>query len=160
MKSPCNCNHSGFCQTHKRIMSERQYHLCQRDRKWFDLFESISAERHQEKQFPSLRMRVLRLILSFISIAISGFALCEKQVYTERRSKCNGCEFSQNNWCRSCGCYIPLKAWFASEYCPERRWGQQKVAWAGYQFVAKFMPQKSCGCSKPKPTLPIINQES
>ena len=44
--------------------------------------------------------------------------------YKARLDICNKCELRMKNRCThpACGCFIDIKAWWASEDCPDSRW--------------------------------------
>ena len=43
-------------------------------------------------------------------------------LYEERLEVCAGCEMLLEAMCRSCGCYVELRAAVEKNYCPRRKW--------------------------------------
>ena len=52
------------------------------------------------------------------------FKTVSEQVKLQRLEICVGCELYVKSMsaCKSCGCYMPAKAMFASTECPEGKW--------------------------------------
>ena len=42
--------------------------------------------------------------------------------YQQRLSVCSGCDQLQNGTCMGCGCLVELRAAYAKEKCPYRKW--------------------------------------
>lgn len=42
--------------------------------------------------------------------------------YEKRLSLCKECDLLYEGMCRTCGCYVELRAAIAKNYCPERKW--------------------------------------
>ncbi|MCM1189577.1 MAG: DUF6171 family protein [bacterium] len=45
-----------------------------------------------------------------------------EQLYRERLSACKECDLLLAGMCRSCGCYVELRAAMAKNRCPEKKW--------------------------------------
>lgn len=43
-------------------------------------------------------------------------------LYNERLEICRGCDMLLEAMCRSCGCYVELRAAVEKNYCPRKRW--------------------------------------
>ncbi|MCI8541936.1 DUF6171 family protein [Acetatifactor aquisgranensis] len=43
-------------------------------------------------------------------------------LYEERLAVCKGCELLLEGMCRSCGCYVELRAAVAKNICPRKKW--------------------------------------
>ena len=43
-------------------------------------------------------------------------------LYDERLEICKGCDMLLEAMCRSCGCYVELRAAVAKNYCPKKKW--------------------------------------
>lgn len=43
-------------------------------------------------------------------------------LYEERLEICKECEMLLEAMCRSCGCYVELRAAVAKNYCPKKKW--------------------------------------
>ncbi len=49
------------------------------------------------------------------------------ELYEERLLLCRGCDMLFQGMCRSCGCYVELRAAVARNACPRGRWSPQTV---------------------------------
>lgn len=45
-----------------------------------------------------------------------------EELYEERLSVCRECELLLQGMCRSCGCYVELRAAVNKNRCPEKKW--------------------------------------
>ena len=45
-----------------------------------------------------------------------------EQVYQSRLSQCKACDQLMNGTCMGCGCLVELRAAYAKEKCPFRKW--------------------------------------
>lgn len=45
-----------------------------------------------------------------------------EELYLERLSVCKECDLLLAGMCRSCGCYVELRAAMAKNGCPEKKW--------------------------------------
>ena len=45
-----------------------------------------------------------------------------EELYNERLEICKGCDMLLEAMCRSCGCYVELRAAVEKNYCPRKRW--------------------------------------
>ncbi len=43
-------------------------------------------------------------------------------LYEERLEVCRGCDMLLEAMCRSCGCYVELRAAVERNYCPRKKW--------------------------------------
>ena len=89
--------------------------------------------------------KVKRFASASINHAKNGMQKVPARVYDERLSICRGCEFYNNEnpkrpTCKECGCFLLVKAGWASESCPLKKW----VA------TTEKKKKKGCGCSKKK----------
>ena len=76
---------------------------------------------------------------------VSGAAKVPAATYKERLSICRDCEFYNTDnpkhpRCNECGCFLMVKASWATESCPLKKW----VA------VAQKEKKKPCNCGKKK----------
>jgi formamidopyrimidine-DNA glycosylase len=80
------------------------------------------------KELPSLKDMAKGFIGSAKDVltgAIQGDGiLVTEEVYTERMSICNGCEFfrKEDKRCSQCGCFMETKTRFKKTYCPIHKW--------------------------------------
>lgn len=69
----------------------------------------------------------------------SNFQNVSPELLEERLKICGGCEFKQDNWqCSQCGCYLTIKAKWATENCPKGKWPLQTIE----------EPKGDCDCAK------------
>lgn len=54
--------------------------------------------------------------------AANGFKKVELEVYRERLAVCEACDQNKDWKCDQCGCYLTVKADWASEHCPLGKW--------------------------------------
>lgn len=45
-----------------------------------------------------------------------------RELYEERLEICKGCELLLQGMCRSCGCYVELRAAMEKNSCPRKKW--------------------------------------
>ena len=46
----------------------------------------------------------------------------EKDLYEERLDICTMCDLLLEGMCRTCGCYVELRAAISKNYCPNKKW--------------------------------------
>lgn len=44
------------------------------------------------------------------------------EIYEQRLNVCIQCELLLEGMCRSCGCYVELRAALIKNYCPNKKW--------------------------------------
>ena len=44
------------------------------------------------------------------------------ETYEQRLSVCTQCDLLLEGMCRSCGCYVELRAALIKNYCPNKKW--------------------------------------
>jgi hypothetical protein len=66
---------------------------------------------------------------SMYNHAKSGFQQVYPHVFDNRLNICNSCDrFNiKNITCKECGCFLMIKARWASEKCPLDKWGIEKI---------------------------------
>lgn len=163
----CECRSNGYCKNLGIEVNDRHRFLCRTSRKHRELFKRIGDERNKPESFPRLHVVAISFVRSLVSLCLSGFRQVPTHIVFSRLSVCRGdgstpaCASYRKGFCMSCGCYLPLKTRFASSYCPKRKWGATSVSFAGSWswFVKRFSNASTsgCGCSTPKPSLPIID---
>lgn len=67
----------------------------------------------QEEMFRSLREYIANL---------DEDIRAPEPLYEERLAVCKGCELLLEGMCRSCGCYVELRAAVAKNICPRKNW--------------------------------------
>lgn len=74
---------------------------------------------------PGKLARGVAFARALVKWARAGFPFTGRKSYGDRLRICRNCEHQTAIWtCGRCGCFIPLKASFASESCPDNpaRW--------------------------------------
>lgn len=97
----------------------------------------------KEIEEPSLVEKASNFSKSVVSHARNGFTKTENTLKEKRLEICSSCEYfdSSRQGCKKCGCYLPVKASWASESCPLNKWGPE----------TKRSKPKTCGeCGKKK----------
>ena len=46
----------------------------------------------------------------------------KEELYDERLQICKQCDMLLTGMCRSCGCYVELRAAVKKNYCPKKKW--------------------------------------
>lgn len=46
----------------------------------------------------------------------------KSELYEERLDICKQCDLLLEGMCRTCGCYVELRAAVTKNYCPNRKW--------------------------------------
>lgn len=77
---------------------------------------------------PSVADRVVGFSKSLVKHAKNGFSNVEDDLQRDRLRICKSCPFfnEENISCKKCGCYLLVKTAWASESCPEGKWGPIK----------------------------------
>ena len=44
------------------------------------------------------------------------------EIYEQRLNVCRSCDLLLEGMCRSCGCYVELRAALIKNYCPNKKW--------------------------------------
>lgn len=44
------------------------------------------------------------------------------EIYEQRLKVCTECDLLLEGMCRSCGCYVELRAVLIKNYCPNKKW--------------------------------------
>lgn len=80
------------------------------------------------KELPSFKDMVKSLAGTMKDVAggvLHGEGLLvTEQIYNERMSVCNGCEFfrQEDKRCSQCGCFMEAKTRLKKTYCPIHKW--------------------------------------
>lgn len=84
----------------------------------------------QAQKKPGIREKVIGVTKSGVKFVKSGFKKADKKIYRERIDICLGCDQKYYDTfgklrCKSCGCFLRLKARMACESCPlaNPKWG-------------------------------------
>ena len=153
------CTHDQ-CYNHIGRKTKAMILACQSNYTAKQYFELLDKERRYKL---SSSISVVRMILTLVksvraAIFSSGIKFLPVGVYKERFAWCKECPSrSKYNFCKSCGCFIPFKVRVSTEECPLKFWYSEDPIVNGNP---SFATKSGCGCSKPKPSLPIIGQDS
>lgn len=76
--------------------------------------------------FPSVFQMAGNLMQSIATHITTGAHNVPDVVYYQRMEICEGCEFYDEETvrCKDCGCYLNIKARWASMECPQKKWAQ------------------------------------
>lgn len=87
----------------------------------------------------------------------SGFKQVDEETKNNRLKICKDCEFYEDSLirCNKCGCFLLIKAAWASEDCPLQKWDKNIIEQEQQQIpseVKKMMSTEhhaeDCGCNK------------
>lgn len=57
--------------------------------------------------------------------------ITNKNKREERINICKGCEdFTKLQFCKSCGCYMPVKVYLETATCPKEKWKNMFNSWS------------------------------
>jgi len=73
-------------------------------------------------KMPSLAKRAFSFAKSATEYVRSGMENVSETQYETRLKICEVCPFRKDTQCTKCGCYIELKAKWATSTCPDNRW--------------------------------------
>lgn len=76
----------------------------------------------EQRSFPSIWEMAKNLAGSMVDFTLSGFSLAPEEVYQERLSICQSCEFYVDKRCLKCGCQMDIKAKISAVECPIKKW--------------------------------------
>lgn len=76
-----------------------------------------------QTKFPTIAQMGKNLAGEVGKFARAGFKVVSSDQYRKRLTICAGCEeFTKNQRCRVCGCYMTVKAKMATTDCPRSKW--------------------------------------
>jgi hypothetical protein len=132
--TPCECQNPGWCERHQCLKPSALFHLCRRNRLWFEAWETGTRpcagepepNETQAQAGPNLVQRALNLGRAVVRHAANGFAQVDDATYESRLEICRACSSCDltRMVCReqTCGCYLQTKAKWASEGCVLAKW--------------------------------------
>ena len=85
----------------------------------------VSAEAEPQKM-PSVFKQVANFAKSTFNHVASGAHKVPDHVYKSRLEICNSCDKLHKSKCSECGCFVSMKASWASEKCPLEKWMEYK----------------------------------
>tara|TARA_R110002012_G_scaffold236799_2_gene410522 strand:+ start:509 stop:847 length:339 start_codon:yes stop_codon:yes gene_type:complete len=77
----------------------------------------------KKKKMPSLMKQAKNFATSMTKHVASGAQSTPPHVKRSRLEICNTCDKLQGSRCSECGCFVEMKAGWASEACPLAKWG-------------------------------------
>jgi len=87
---------------------------------------SIVQRNEQQSALPPTITMAKNLVKALVKHTQDGLRKVSVEQYTTRIATCNVCPIRLKNRCThpKCGCFIDIKAWWASEDCPDEpsRW--------------------------------------
>ena len=84
--------------------------------------QQVKPEEKPE-EMPSLLQQAKNLGNSLVKHVANGAKKVPNDIYESRINTCDSCDYLQDDRCRACGCFVKLKAGWASEKCPLDKWG-------------------------------------
>jgi len=141
----CECAEPGFCHRHQCVKGYWQHRLCRRQPTVFDAYErgegcgqgqdpiTVSEETTPGTDHaPGLLQRGWNFANAGIRHVANGLATVPDDVYETRLTECRRCELCdlQHMVCLQpkCGCFLNVKARWASEACPLGKWKSTKIS--------------------------------
>ena len=128
MLEKCECKNPGFCKRYNCNIGKRHWQYC-RGSSGLDRWKEeylLSSFLEKQKLAPTLLDRLKNFASAVIEHAKDGFSRVSEKDYKERTDICEPCEYcdkSNKVWsCNKCGCYIQIKASWASQDCPIGKW--------------------------------------
>ena len=77
----------------------------------------------KSQNMPSALVMVKNFGSSLLNYAANSFQSVSEHVKQERIKICEGCEYyTEDKRCSECGCFVHIKAGWASEKCPLDKW--------------------------------------
>ena len=81
------------------------------------------SQSSKKKKMPSLMKQAKNFATSMTKHVASGAQSTPPHVKRSRLEICNTCDKLQGSRCSECGCFVEMKAGWASEACPLAKWG-------------------------------------
>ena len=108
------------------------------------------SEQQQKKQpGPSMAQKAANFAKASVKHVGSGLKTVSKETKNIRLEICNSCPHKtgaeDNPTCNKCGCFLNIKAGWASQACPIGKWGTGEKT-----KTKKTKPSGGCGCGKKK----------
>ncbi len=106
---------------------------------WLYANDEYFKKKWSETDEPGLLQKAWNLTAALAKHTINGLKETDDLQYNERLAVCSTCDRKTDNWvCKECGCYITIKAKWASEDCPLHKWAP----------ISRGKGNESCGgCS-------------
>lgn len=82
----------------------------------------IYKDRVECNSFPTVIQQTKNFITSSVKHITTGMKTVPEEVKKERLDICNSCEHYKDNRCAQCGCFMSIKAEWAEQQCPLKKW--------------------------------------
>ena len=132
MDNNCECDilNGGFCKRHNVHKSKKGVELCRTRPDYFRAWErGMGPGQTKIKaniEYPSTVGLAKNFGKAVTKHVLSGMKKVTDDQYQERINTCNQCERLDKEHGRcmhpDCGCFVAVKARWASEDCPEKKW--------------------------------------
>lgn len=130
--TPCECTAAGWCERHHCTKNAAARQFCRTNQIVFDAFEAGRGPCEPSPEMvaaaqalaPGLIEQTLHLGQAVVRHAHNGFTQVSSAMFENRLAVCRACPTCDTAAmvCRDCGCYLQIKARWASESCPLSRW--------------------------------------
>ena len=73
---------------------------------------------------PTFAEKMARFAIASAKHAANGFKIVDTDEQARRKEICNSCDKfdKENETCKNCGCFVPMKVQWDSERCPLSKW--------------------------------------
>jgi hypothetical protein len=101
-------------------MPPHLFALCQTN----DAYREEWERRAKDMDEPSLLDKTVNFAKAVAQQDVAGFPSVPEKVFLARLAVCETCDRREpsNETCKECGCYLRVKAWWATQDCPLGRW--------------------------------------
>ena len=82
----------------------------------------MTDQNQPQDQMSSITDRAWNLAKALTAFAADGCRTVPKATYRIRLQTCAACPRREDNWCRECGCFLPVKAKGRAWDCPLEKW--------------------------------------
>lgn len=136
----CECSEPGYCLRHQCIKGYWQHRLCRRQPSVFAAYEhgigpgQVQGQSNGEipqtvdtpQQGPGLLQRGMNFAKAGLRHIAGGMSSVDDAEYEARLNVCRGCDYCDQTHLvclrHECGCFLKIKARWATETCPIGRW--------------------------------------
>ena len=76
----------------------------------------------------SLLDKAYNFVVAVTKYVKEGRKNVDDSTYKARLEACDTCEYRKDHECTQCGCYVVLKAKWATERCPKNLWPEEDTS--------------------------------
>ena len=105
------------------------------------------TQKYATKKLPSVAKQAFNFAKSATKHMAGGMAGVSEKTYWGRLEMCRGCDKLQDDRCIECGCFVKIKAKWASESCPLGKWDDLPDP-PERDSKRRNPPKRGCGCGK------------